>query len=66
MEITSEFMLNCVFGCMVAMLVVAVDFLRRRELTTWEYLLWGVLVLVLPFFGPYLAIVVRPGTVGQG
>jgi hypothetical protein len=66
MEISSEFMLNCVFGCIIAMLMLAVDFLRRRELTTWEYLLWGVLVLVLPILGPYLAIVVRPGEVRKG
>jgi hypothetical protein len=59
--ITPEFMLNCVFACILAMAVLAVDFLRRRKLTTWEYLLWGLLVLMLPVLGPYLAISTRPG-----
>jgi hypothetical protein len=41
--------------------VLAVLFLRGRKLTVFQYLLWGLLALLLPVLGPYLVIAARPG-----
>jgi hypothetical protein len=35
--------------------------LRRRTMSTQEYLLWGLLAVLLPVLGPYLVISSRPG-----
>ncbi|MFC1936281.1 hypothetical protein ACFLYP_01295 [Chloroflexota bacterium] len=47
--------------CQLVMTLLAVFYLRRRRLTTWEYVLWGLLALLLPILGPYLVISSRPG-----
>jgi hypothetical protein len=61
--ISSEVMLFIVYLCLFLMPLLAVFFLRRRKLTVFEYLLWGLLALLLPVLGPYLVIVSRPGQV---
>ena len=63
--ISPEFMLFCVYLCLFLMPLLAVLFLRGRQSTVYEYLLWGLLALLLPVLGPYLVIVSRPGQVRQ-
>ena len=47
----------CIFG----MLLLAVLYLRRREMSTLAYLLWGVFALVVPVVGPFVVIASCPG-----
>lgn len=49
------------FGCLVMMIVLAGLYLRRRRLSTGQYLLWGLLALLVPLLGPYLVIAAQPG-----
>ena len=50
----------------VAMLVLAFFYLRRRQLCWHEYILWGILALILPVLGPFLVIATRPGELRKG
>lgn len=47
----------CIFG----MLLLAVLYLRRREMSTLAYVLWGIFALVVPVVGPFVVIASRPG-----
>ncbi len=49
------------FACLFIQLILAALFLRGRKMSTFSYLLWGVLAIVLPLLGPYLVIASRPG-----
>jgi hypothetical protein len=60
--IAPEFLRYALFGGILAMLALSMFFLRGRELSTRQYVLWGLLALTVPFLGPYLVIVYRPGT----
>ncbi|MCJ7624761.1 MAG: hypothetical protein MUO76_14770 [Anaerolineaceae bacterium] len=44
-----------------AMLLLAVFYLRRRSLSWHEYILWGLLALLVPLLGPFLVILSKPG-----
>ncbi len=46
-----------VFG----MALLAAFYLRRRELSWWAYLAWGLVALLIPILGPFLVIASRPG-----
>ncbi len=52
-------------ACIVAMALLAILYLYRRELNTLEIIGWGLLILVLPLLGPFLAIYLRPGSARQ-
>jgi hypothetical protein len=45
----------------LCMAVLAVLYLRRRELTITEYIGWGLLIVILPLLGPFLVIFYQPG-----
>jgi len=45
----------------LCMAVLAVLYLRRRELTITEYIGWGLLIVLLPLLGPFLVIFYQPG-----
>ena len=47
---------------LVGMALLAFLFLRRRELTMKESLAWGLLIVLVPLLGPFLVMVLRPGT----
>jgi hypothetical protein len=49
-------------ACLVGMAVLAVLFLRRRKLSMLAYLGWGLVIVLLPLVGPFLVILIRPGT----
>ncbi|MEA4908768.1 MAG: hypothetical protein VB089_14170 [Anaerolineaceae bacterium] len=44
-----------------AMLLLAIFYLRGRRLSWLEYGAWGLLALCLPYLGPFLVILSRPG-----
>jgi hypothetical protein len=48
--------------CMLGMALIAALYLRGRKLTWWEYLAWGLFLLLVPIFGPFLTILYRPGS----
>ncbi len=48
-------------ACLLAMCLLAIASLRRRELGTGAYILWGLFALLVPALGPFLVIVLRPG-----
>lgn len=41
--------------------VLAVLYLRGRELTITEYIGWGLLIVLLPLMGPFFVIIYQPG-----
>ena len=52
------------FACLLGMAILAILFLRERKLSLSAYLIWGLLVALLPLVGPFLVIMISPG--GQG
>jgi hypothetical protein len=42
-------------------LLLALLYLRRRNLRPGQIALWGLLALLVPLLGPFLVIVLRPG-----
>ena len=45
----------------VTMTFLGFNYLRRRELETWEYIAWGILAVIVPVLGPFIVIASRPG-----
>jgi len=43
------------------MAVVALLYLRKRDLSLAGYAVWGALAICLPVLGPFLVIAIRPG-----
>jgi hypothetical protein len=41
--------------------MLAVFYLRKRHMPWFEYLIWGLLALLIPILGPFLVIVSKPG-----
>jgi hypothetical protein len=48
--------------CLLGMALLASFFLRQRKLTVVETLAWGMLILLVPLLGPFLVILLRPGS----
>jgi hypothetical protein len=46
---------------LLSMAILAIVYLRRRELTIKEYIGWGLLIVLLPLLGPFLVIFSQPG-----
>jgi hypothetical protein len=45
----------------VAMTLLAFFYLRQRTLSMSEYILFGLLALLVPLLGPFMVIIFRPG-----
>jgi hypothetical protein len=61
MILTRQTMLILMLVCLVAMVLLAVFFLRSRRMSLRSYIAWGILALLLPFLGPFLVILSHPG-----
>ncbi len=48
-------------GCLLAMFILAMFYLRRRPLSLGQMIAWGFFALLLPALGPFLVILFRPG-----
>ena len=60
-RMTSETLRVLLAGCLVAMYVLAMFYLRRRPLTLGQFTAWGLFALLVPALGPFLVILNRPG-----
>jgi hypothetical protein len=45
----------------VGIFLLSVSYLRRRKMPCWAYAFWGAFALLLPAFGPFFVIALRPG-----
>lgn len=45
----------------IGMGLLCMFYLSRRSLSWVEYLAWGVFATIIPVFGPFLVIALRPG-----
>jgi cytochrome bd-type quinol oxidase subunit 2 len=61
MLLSADTMRFLLVACMVGIALLALLYLRKRILSPWEYLAWGLLVVLLPFLGPFLVILLKPG-----
>jgi hypothetical protein len=48
--------------CLVGIAILAAFFLRGRSLSLPAYLGWGALIVLLPLVGPFLVVLIHPGT----
>lgn len=64
MPLSPETMRILLAACIVAMALLAILYLRRRELSTPEHIACGLLIL-LPLLGPFLVILLHPGAPRQ-
>ena len=46
---------------LVAQFLLAIAYLSQRKLSFSQYMLWGLLALLIPALGPFLVILLRPG-----
>jgi hypothetical protein len=65
MLISPETLRILLFYGLLSMLLLAVFYLRRRRLSFGQYLCWGLLIVLIPLLGPFLAVLSRPGEPGR-
>ncbi len=58
---TTEVIRTMLLVVVVGMALLAFFYLSRRQLSWPAYLAWGLLATLLPVFGPFLVISLRPG-----
>jgi hypothetical protein len=61
MWLSPDVMYMLLFFSALGMALIAIFYLRRRNLPLPQYLTWGILLLFVPFLGPFLVILLRPG-----
>ena len=61
MTVSPDTMRTLLVGCMAGMALLAAFYLRRRQLGTGAFILWGLLALLVPLLGPFLVILNHPG-----
>ena len=61
MWLSPDVMYLLLFLAALGMVLIAAFYLRRRSLPLPNYLAWGVLLVFVPFLGPFLVILLRPG-----
>lgn len=62
MPLSPDVMRLLLLLCLLGMAVLAVFYLRERRLTIFAYFGWGLLILLVPLLGPFLVILLEPGT----
>jgi hypothetical protein len=62
MFLTADAMRLLLLFCAFSMALLAAFFLRGRSLSLAGYLTWGALIILLPLIGPFLVILLHPGT----
>jgi hypothetical protein len=61
MAVDAEFLRMLLLVVMLALALLALVYLQGRRLALWQQVGWGLLILLLPLLGPFLAIWARPG-----
>lgn len=56
-----DFIRLLLIACFFGMAVLALLYLRQRQLSLIGYCLWGLVATLLPFVGPFLVIMSQPG-----
>ena len=57
----AEVLRMLLYVVLFGMLLLAILFLRQRQMTRLGYICWGIFALVLPVVGPFFVIAYRPG-----
>lgn len=65
MLLTPEIMRLLLAISLIGIALLAILYLRRRSLSPMEYFAWGLLIVLLPFLGPFLVILLHPGSPRQ-
>jgi len=58
---TAEILRVMLAGCLIAMYILAMLYLRRRSLSLGRFIAWGLLALFVPALGPFLVLLYKPG-----
>ena len=61
MVLSPDVMYLLLFMAALGMALIAAFYLRRRLLSLPQYFAWGMLLVFVPFLGPFLVILLRPG-----
>jgi len=61
MEIYADFLRGLLVVVLLGMALLSLVYLQQRRLSPWQQVGWGLLILLLPLLGPFLAIWARPG-----
>jgi len=56
-----DFMRLLLIACLVSLAVIAVFYLRGRQLSYWGYIGWGLVAVFIPLVGPFIVLLSRPG-----
>jgi len=62
MLLSPDVMRLLLLACLLGMSFLAALYLRGRSLSAPAYIGWGLLILFLPLIGPFLVILMEPGT----
>ena len=62
MLLTPEIMRLLLAISLIGIALLAILYLRRSALSPMEYFAWGLLIVLLPFLGPFLVILLHPGS----
>jgi len=59
--LSPEIIRSLLILCLAGMALLALFFLRRRQMSLFAYIGWGLFTLLLPGIGPFLVLLARPG-----
>jgi hypothetical protein len=62
MLLSADWMRLLLCVCLIGIAILAAFFLRGRSLSLLAYLGWGALIILLPLIGPFLVVLIQPGT----
>ena len=62
MLLSADWMRLLLCFCLIGIAILAAFFLRGRSLSLPAYLGWGALIILLPLIGPFLVVLIQPGT----
>jgi hypothetical protein len=62
MLLSADWMRLLLCVCLIGIAMLAAFFLRGRSLSLPAYLGWGALIILLPLIGPFLVVLIQPGT----
>jgi hypothetical protein len=62
MLLSADWMRLLLCLCLIGIAILAAFFLRGRSLSLPAYLGWGALIILLPLIGPFLIVLIQPGS----
>ena len=61
MQLSPDLMRSLLLVCMLTLAILAICYLRQRELTQPAYFFWGLIAILIPIIGPFVVIWMKPG-----